>query len=394
MIPSLWRSPFPRSWSRGVRPLLGSALALALDACASLPSSGPTADAISAAQRRTAAFSLVTIDTALVEQLAAPPPPDPSRLAGLGAAGAVDVLGPGDVLQVSIYEVGAALFSGRSGGAMASAAGAFSPPSGSAETLPPIVVGRDGAINLPWIGRLAAAGKTPDDLAAEIAAALHGKSQDPQVVVSVRENVTNTVMMTGEVKKPGRLPLSLAGERLSDAIAMAGGPANAVQDSVVLLSRGELTVSAPLGVVVAGSPQDVALRPRDRITVLYQPRTFTVFGASGKVSEIPFQSPRVSLAEAIARAGGPDDRQADPSAVFVFRYAQAASDGTPLTGAKPVAYRLDLLQAQSYFLAQGFEMKPRDVIYIANARANQPTKFIQILNTFFSPVYTAKVLAQ
>jgi len=383
---------FPWHWP-ALRSLASGVLFLALGGCSSLPSSGPTAAAIDAAQRKTAAFDLVTIDAAVVDRLVAAAAPDPARLIGLEAAGAVDVLGPGDVLQVSIYEVGATLFSGRSGGAMAGAGG-FAPPSGSAETLPAIVVGRDGAIHLPWIGQLEAAGKTPDALAAQIAAALHGKSQDPQVVVSVRENVANTVMVAGEVKKPGRLPLSLAGERLSDAIALAGGPSNPVQDSLVQIRRGELTATVPLGAIVAGSPQDVPLRPRDRIAVLYQPRSFTVFGASGKVSEIPFQGPRVSLAEAIARAGGPDDRQADPSAVFVFRYASAAPDGAPMPGAKPVAYRLDLLQAQSYFLAQGFEMKPRDVIYIANARANQPTKFIQILNTFFSPVYTVKVLAQ
>jgi polysaccharide export outer membrane protein len=364
---------------------------LALCACASLPSSGPTVDAIGAAQKDGADFGIVDIDAAVLAGLSAPVASGPSGLAGLDVAGAADLLGPGDVLQVSIYEVGAALFSARSGLASANA---LAPPSGAAETLPPIVVGHDGAISLPWIGRLTAAGKTPDALAAEITRALRGKSQDPQVVVSLRENVANTVMVMGEVKKPGRLPLSLAGERLLDAVALAGGPSNAVQDSVVQLNRDGHSASALLAAIAAGSPDDVPLRSRDRIAVTYQPRTFTVFGATGKVSETSFQSPRVSLAEAIARAGGPSDQQADASAVFVFRYQPSAVDGTPLAGARPVAYRLDLLKAQSYFLAQGFEMRPRDVIYIANARSNQQTKLIQILNLFFSPVYTAKVLAR
>ena len=256
------------------------------------------------------------------------------------------------------------------------------------------MIGRDGAVNLPWIGRVQAAGQTPDALAGRIAQALRGKSQDPQVVVSVRDNVANTVMVMGEVKKPGRVPLSLTGERLLDAVALAGGPVNAVQDSVVQLSRDGRTVSAPMATLVAGSTEDVPLRPLDRIVVAYQPRTFTIFGATGKVSETPFQTPRVSLAEAIARSGGPSDQQADASAVFVFRYQPSTADGAPMPGAKPVAYRLDLLKAQSYFLAQGFEMRPRDVIYVANARANQSTKLIQVLNQFFTPIYTAKVIAK
>lgn len=382
---------FPRSQLGAVRAFGATSVLLALSACASLPASGPTANAIGAAQRRDGDFEIVEIDAAALATLSAPAAFAAPDLARVDVGGPADLLGPGDVLQVSVYEVGAALFAGRSS---LTTAGWPAPPAGAAETLPPIIVGQDGTVSLPWIGRLAAAGRTPDDLAAQIVHALRGKSQDPQVVVSVRENVANTVLVMGEVKKPGRLPLSLAGERLLDAVALAGGPTNAVQDSVVQLSRNGQSVSAPLAAITAGSGEDVPLRPRDRISLIYQPRTFTVFGATGKVSETPFQTPRVSLAEAIARAGGPSDQQADASAVFVFRYAPSLFDGAPAPGAKPVAYRLDLLKAQSYFLAQGFEMRPRDVIYIANARSNQPTKVIQILNQFFSPIYTAKVIAR
>ena len=96
----------------------------------------------------------------------------------------------------------------------------------------------------------------------------------------------------------------------------------------------------------------------------------------------------------MARSGGPSEQQADPTAIFVFRYAPADQDGEPLPGAKPMAYRLNLLQAQSYFVSQRFEMRPRDVVYIANAQSNQPAKVLQILNLFFQPVYTGKVLSQ
>lgn len=384
-------TPSSRPWSRTARSVGATLTLLALGGCANLPTSGPTVDAINAAQRKNADFGIVEIDPAVLAGLSAPAGAGPSGLAGLDTAGSADLLGPGDVLQVSIYEIGPALFAARTG---LTGANPMAAPSGAAETLPPIVLGHDGTISLPWIGRLTAAGKTPDALAAEITRALRGKSQNPQVVVTLRENVANTVVVMGEVRKPGRLPLSLAGERLLDAVAMAGGPSNPLQDSVVQLNRDGRSASAPLAVIAAGSPDDVPLRSRDRIAVLYQPRTFTVFGATGKVSELPFQSPRVSLAEAIARAGGPSDQQADASAVFVFRYQPSAADGTPMAGSRPMAYRLDLLKAQSYFLAQGFEMRPRDVIYVANARSNQQTKLIQILNLFFSPIYTAKVLTR
>jgi polysaccharide export outer membrane protein len=372
--------------------LVGASLS-ALSACVSLPSSGPTADDIVAEQKKVAtgpaAFSILEIDSGVIDQLNAP-----SRgpiLPALGDAGDVDLIGPGDVLQISIFEIGTTLFSPHSGG-MASAGS--DAPSSAGASLPPVVVSRDGTLVLPWLGTLQVAGKTPDALARIIQQGLKGKSQDPQVLVYVRENVTNTVIVDGDVKKPGRIPLTLIHERLSDAITLAGGPNDAPADSVVRLTRGDVSGTIALGDLQAGAAMDVPLKPQDRIEVILQPRTFAVFGATGKVSEIPFSFPRVSLSDAVARAGGPADQQADPTAIFVFRYDTIGPDGKPAPGAKPVAYRLDMSKPESYFLSQNFEMRNGDVIYIANARLIQTTKLLGILNQFFSPFYTAKVIAQ
>jgi polysaccharide export outer membrane protein len=379
------------SFPSPVRAGLAGAALLTLAGCADLPSSGPTAGQIQSAQRQSHNFDLVYLDRPAIERLAAQPKA-PLGLANLAASGAVDAIGPGDVLQITIFEVGASLFSPR-GSAVSNYSGLPSSASEAAAPLPPVTVDRDGKINLPWIGELVAAGRTPDALAADITAGLKGKSQDPQVVVSVHENLANTVVVMGDVKRPGRIPLTLAHERLLDAVALAGGASQSSQDTVVELRRGPSSVTVVLDSIEPGSPDDVALLPNDRVAVTYKPRTFTVFGATGKVTEVPFQNVRVSLAEAVARTGGPSDQQADPTAVFVFRYEPSAPDGAPLENAKPTAYRLNMMEAQSYFLAQRFEIRPRDVIYIANARANQPSKVLQVLNLFFQPFYTAKVVS-
>lgn len=363
-----------------------------LAGCATLPKSGPTASQITQAQRAAPDFAILPIDAATVERLAAQAT-GATPLAALTGDADPELIGAGDLLQITIYEVGAALFSGRGQGG-GSAADSYGVPAGSGENLPPVAVGRDGTVRLPWVGAVLAAGRTPQALAADIADRLRGKSQSPQVIVTVRQNVANTVMVMGDVRKPGRIPLTLAGERLLDAIAEAGGPTNPTQDDVVQVHRGGATVSAPLALVDAGSADDVRLMPQDRVSVLFRPRTFTVFGAANKVSEYPFQAPRLNLAEALARAGGASDERADPTAIYVFRFDPALPDGTPAPGARPVAYRLDMMQPRAFFLSQRFEMRARDVIYVANARANVPTRFIQILNLFFSPFYTARVLTQ
>ncbi|WP_213979267.1 polysaccharide biosynthesis/export family protein [Sphingomonas sp. dw_22] len=380
----------PRTHRANVKPvatLLASSLALA--GCATLPTSGPTSAEISRAQRSLDNFDLVDVDAAALERISASPSTGKGRLAPLAVDGFVDTIGPGDVLQIAIYEVGAPLFGSRAG-----ATAELSTGSSSGETLPPVTVARDGHITIPWASHVVAAGKTPDELAEELSAAYRRNSENPQVMVAIRENVNNTIIVQGDVKKPGRLPLTLARERLLDAIAISGGSANPSLDSVVKINRAERAAEEPLSAIEPGSEDDLRLLPQDRISVTFRPRTFTVLGATGKVSEIPFQSPRVSLIEAIGRSGGPSDERADPAAIFVFRYEPAEYDGSPAAGSRPVAYKLNMRQPESYFLAQRFEMRPRDVIYIANAGANIPTKAIQVLSLFFSPFYTAKVLSQ
>lgn len=379
-----------RLWRRSSLTALALAGMTMAGGCAALPSSGPTAyDITAAAGKGGLGFKIVDLTPGTIAAARGGPPA--ASLSGLPRAVGADVIGPGDTLQISIFEVGAALFAGRGNAATLEG---FGPPSAAGEAMPPVIVGRDGGVSLPYAGRIAAAGLTPDALAAKIQAALAGKSQAPQAVVTVRDSVSNTAVVMGDVKKPGRVPLTSAGERVLDAIALAGGAANPVQDEWVHLRRGVAEATTSLASLAAGSTEDVALSPGDRVELIYRPRTYTVFGAAGKVSEFPFQSPRLSLAEAIARAGGPLEQQADPSAVFVFRYDRTGQDGAATAEAGPVAYRLDLMQPQSYFLAQSFEMAPRDVVFIANARSNQPAKLLQILNLFFQPFYTVKVVAQ
>ena len=142
-----------------------------------------------------------------------------------------------------------------------------------------------------------------------------------------------------------------------------------------------------LEAIDSGSEGDLRLLPGDRIDLLRRPRTYTVFGAVDRVQQFGFDSRYVTLDEAMARAGGPSDTRADPSAVFVFR-----ADGA--SGAPPTIYRLDLSKPSSFFLARRFQMRDKDVIYVANARFTQTRKLVEIVNLLFSPIYTARIVAQ
>ena len=363
---------------------------MALAACSTLPGSGPTAGEIrrgARPDRNTVGFRIVDLTPAVVQDVQArTTTADASlaTLATLATPGRNDVVGPGDVLSVAIYEVGVSLFgTGRDAGQAYDA-------SARGESFPIVTVDRDGAITLPYAGRLDVAGRTTAEIQSLIERALRGKSQSPQALVTVRSNVSDTVFVSGDVRRPGRFTLTLQNERLLDAIALAGGAVNSSEDTVVRFNRGTRTLEERLGRIRAGAADDLMLIPGDRIELIKRPRSFLVLGASTRVSQISFETGDLSLAEAVARAGGPNDAVADPAAVFLFRY----EPGQATPGEQPVIYRLDMLQPMSYFISQRLAVRDKDVIYIANAASNRPAKLVAIINQLFSPFVTANALAR
>lgn len=378
-----------------------SILAALLSGCTTLPSSGPTGRQVVSGATDPAAelkFQVVDLDGAAFKKLLSVQPAGRAvgQLAALAREGRVDRIAPGDALQVNIYEVGMTLFGGSTQSAGAGLGGVSG---GMPDTVDPnvrsqpmnvVTVAGDGTIRLPYIGRLLVAGSTPYDVQRMIEQALRGKSQSPQALVTVVNSPGNSVYLLGDITRTGRMPLTVARERLLDAVATAGGSKVSSADTVIRLSRSGESAEMRLGDVRPGSSDDVALLPGDRIELINEPRSFSAFGATPRVSQVPFEAPSVSLAEALARVGGPNDLQADPRSVFLFRYDAAAI----AAGEPPVIYRLNLMKPESYIIAQNFPMRDKDLIYIANSASNPVSKFVGILNQLFAPLLTARVLTR
>jgi polysaccharide export outer membrane protein len=269
--------------------------------------------------------------------------------------------------------------------------------SGRAGTLiPDQQVGPDEAISIPYAGRVEVAGRTPVEVQHTIENLLSTKALDPQVLVIVKRSEANSVSVAGEVIGGKRVPLSPGGDRLLQVIAAAGGASAPVHDTFVRLSRGGVTATVPLAVLVANPDQDIFAEPGDVLTLVRRPQTFSVFGATGHNAAITFASDRLSLTEALAKAGGLLDDRSDPRAVFLFRYepdslvralGQPIATGAP-QGLSPVVYRLDLKEAKSYLLARRFPVRDKDIIFVANAEIRPIYRIFQAFSQITSPVET------
>jgi len=359
---------------------------LILGACSSFPSSGPTGSQIEASVSD-AEFAGLDIEIVTVDSLAAVPSavaPIEWQLPEL-VARPTDLIGPGDVLSITIFEAGVSLFSGDTVTPSATGGIGFD-PSVKAQTLPPRRVDDFGYIDIPYVGRLSVQGGTVVEVEEQIRRALSNFSQDPQVLINRTQVIENSVIVGGEIARPGRLVLDTNRESLSDIVALAGGYRGEAHELVLQVERGESVAQLRLGDVMSGPYRNLRAFPGDRLTILDEPLMFSVLGATGRVQQMPFQRERMTVIEAIALAGGPSDATGDPGAVFLFRYA--GPDGT-----EPTVYHFNLLEAPTYFLAQQFAMRDDDVLYFGNAASNQPRKLIQAIGQLFGPIVTATTLA-
>ncbi|MGF7149246.1 polysaccharide export outer membrane protein [Sphingomonas zeicaulis] len=303
------------------------------------------------------------------------------------------IVRPGDAVEVTLWEAPpAALFGTSPAGAQSILANTTS----QSVSLPEQTVDLTGKINIPFAGMIDASGRTTAQIEAEIIRRLNGKAHQPQALVRIVRNSTATATVVGEVGGSRLVPLSPRGERLLDALASAGGTRQPVGKTTIQITRGAEVHRMSLDRIIADPRQNIILQSGDVVTALFQPYSFTVAGAAGRNEEIPFESSGLTLAQALGRIGGLQDQRADARGMFVFRFEDpAALDPTAAIAARrtpdgrvAVIYRADLRNPATFFAAQSFPMRDKDIIYVSNAPLADLQKFVNIISSIVFPLVT------
>ncbi len=361
------------------------AFPLVLAGCSAIPASGPTgAQVRSQVKADTSQLGIALVEVKSAADQPGSSAPAPVFNTDYTPPPSTEMVGPGDLLEVAIYESGIGLF-GRA--APAIAAGETNLEAARGERLPPMRVSDRGTINIPFVGELRVQGRTTPEIERMISQGLRGKSQNPQVLVAIREGLTNSVIIGGDVGRPGRLVLPTNRETLTDVIALAGGSRGDIKDMMIRVQRAGFNGEFRLNDIMIDPGQDIRVFPADRISLVRAPRSFSVLGAAGRPQQVAFPAPSVSLIEAVALAGGTNPEAGDPRAIFVFRINKDESGNDA-----PVVYHFNMMEASSYLLAQRFAMTDKDVLYIGNAQSNQPVKMVQIISQLFYPLIALNAL--
>jgi polysaccharide export outer membrane protein len=335
----------------------------------------------------TQGFALVRLDAPISALLDNPEPLPQFTADMLHQRPSSITVGIGDVLQVTVFE------SGTGGLFLPLEVGARP---GNYVSLPPQQVGQEGAITVPWGGKIAAAGRTPIAIQNEIVARLGQHALEPQAVVSFVERHANAVSVLGDVYLATRFSMDASGERILGAIARAGGPRFPAYETLVTLQRNGKAETALMSEIAADPQQNVPMQGGDMVYVAHEPRYFLALGATGQSTTLsqldrrfPFGDYQIHLSDALALAGGLQDDRANAQALFLYRTEKRATleqfglqvpPGLP--DKIPTIYLVDLTNPTAFFLCNRVSMRNGDTLYVANAPITDIQKVVNLLVPF------------
>jgi len=138
--------------------------------------------------------------------------PLPAHRADVALAGVPEIqLMPGDSLRVMVADSAVE-------GAL------FAPLTAGGTVFDRVRVDSRGNISLPYIGSQTVLGKTLAEVEIQLQRALRGMASDPQLHVTLTNDLSGSVLVAGAVKSPGRFSTLQGPLTLLDAINQAGGP--------------------------------------------------------------------------------------------------------------------------------------------------------------------------
>lgn len=367
---------------------LSLALLGMLGGCTALPRAGPyRSDLMEAGTKN--GIAVIEVDPTTANVLAANKSASLVGTFGNTQPAREQRIGVGDAVQITLWEA-------AGGGLFSSPVVDRSSAGSRSATIPEQQVARDGAITVPFAGRVPVVGRTPPEIERVIVERLADKAIDPQALVTVTRNISNTVTLMGEAGPGARVPLTLRGDRLLDVIASAGGVRAPLQDIAVVLERGGRNLRVPMQAVLDDPRQNIYVQPGDVVTLVRDPQTFTAIGATGRNAVLPFETVNLTLDEALGKAGGLLDERADARGLFVVRYETPevasqlpqASKAVAQAGGVPAIYHLDLRDSNALFLARRFPMRNKDIMYVSNAPLTEVQKVLTLVNLLLTPVIT------
>ena len=223
----------------------------------------------------------------------------------------------------------------------------------------------DGTITYAYAANIPAAGKTIKQLHALLVEKLNKVIEKPQLDLKVVGFNSQRVYVTGEVNKPGALPVTEIPLTLIDALNQAGGLSARADWRTVNFTRDNQVQSIKLDdfYTQGDISQNRLLQHGDIIHVnRTDNQKVFVLGDVTNAGSIEINRYGLSLAEALSDVGGLNEKTANANGVFVLRKRPDNKNGVIAD-----VYQLYAQNVVALVLADQFKLQARDIVYVTTA---------------------------
>jgi polysaccharide export outer membrane protein len=263
-------------------------------------------------------------------------------------------IGRGDILSIVVWD-----HPELAGGGMAAAtAAADAGPSNTSAAPAGFVVDHQGRIQFPFAGLLPLEGLTEDGARALLSQKLAKYIANPNITLRVQSYRSKRVYIDGEVKSPGLQAINDIPMTLMEALNRAGGVLPTADQSRIALERGDERYAINLRELVQKgiNPGSIMLAPGDVVRI--HSRDESKVFVSGEVvspKALTMHNGRLTLNEALGETGGISPLSGDARQIYVVRKMPERTR----------VFQLDARDTGSLAMAESFELRPKDVIYVA-----------------------------
>ena len=254
----------------------------------------------------------------------------------------------------------------------------FAPLSAGGTVFDKVRLSQNGSISLPYVGIINLRGLTTIQAEDRIREQLKKFVTDPQVVVNITGDLGGSILVAGDVNKPGRFSTLEGPLTILDAVNLAGGPKSEPYLVDVVIRNGRNVTRYNYADLLNGLNHPIAAN--SEVVVERAKQRFVAMGAVNKPGLHDFPSRQPSLLDVLGVIGGLSDQKANATGVFIFRLADGTTfdpkTNTITSKEKPRVFQLNMKDPTSLFVAQQFLVQPEDAIYVTNAGTYEFQKLI------------------
>jgi len=279
------------------------------------------------------------------------------------------------------------------------------------------VVDNDGRFYFPYAGKIQATGKTTSEVRDTLEKKLKTFITNPQISVRVALFRSQKAYVSGAVPKPTTLSINDVPTTVRDAISKSGGVIPNQFTGLASLARGDKKILIDLNRMLKHNDnrQNFLLKNGDRLHIIEkdqlteemrkeryvarlkkqlerelkseQAKVF-VMGEVNKPGSVRYQvEDGMTLAEAINDSGSFREESVNPQGLFVVRQ-ESANDKMP------TVYQLPLASVHSMLLAEQFNIRPRDIIYVTATPSTRWNRVLALLIPSLTLVNTVTNLSR